>query len=126
MLKICRQVTPQLDISYFMTAIEVEPTKLELSPHTFKPGDISIYTAEVGHSRVTIGTARSSHIHYKVTEKLARNWSVLVFKFAHWSVYSLNEIESACIKFIMMSKAEDRDHSQGCIPGTFLNQLQGI
>ncbi|XP_078333925.1 uncharacterized protein LOC111126993 isoform X3 [Crassostrea virginica] len=46
MLKICRQVTPQLDISYFMTAIEVEPTKLELSPHTFKPGDISIYTAE--------------------------------------------------------------------------------
>lgn len=82
MLKICRQVTPQLDISYFMTAIEVEPTKLELSPHTFKPGDISIYTAEVGHSRVTIGTARSSHIHYKVTEKLARNFCSYLVSFS--------------------------------------------
>lgn len=95
MLKICRQVTPQLDISYFMTAIEVEPTKLELSPHTFKPGDISIYTAEVGHSRVTAGSPQALQGHHTFTTRSLKSWqgifvhiwSVLVFKFAHWSVY---------------------------------------
>lgn len=74
MLKICRQVTPQLDISYFMTAIEVEPTKLELSPHTFKPGDISIYTAEVGNSRVTAGSAQALQGHHTFTTRSLKSW----------------------------------------------------
>ncbi|XP_061178105.1 uncharacterized protein LOC133186797 [Saccostrea echinata] len=46
MLKFCRQVNPQLDISYFMNAINTEPTKMEISTHTFRPADVNIYNTE--------------------------------------------------------------------------------
>ncbi|KAK3103226.1 hypothetical protein FSP39_017569 [Pinctada imbricata] len=46
LLKICRQVNPQLDISFFMNALNPEQAKLELSFHKFRPADIAIVSSE--------------------------------------------------------------------------------
>ena len=47
LLKICRQVNPQLDISYFMNALNPECAKMELNFHKFRPADITVVSSEV-------------------------------------------------------------------------------
>nr|XP_034303219.1 nostrin isoform X4 [Crassostrea gigas] len=83
MLKVCRQVTPQLDITYFLSAIEMEPTKIELSTHTFRPSDVSIYNAETLTVNQLIVNQHTEPIILERRQKLQKEAAVLTSYIKH-------------------------------------------
>ncbi|XP_034303213.2 uncharacterized protein [Magallana gigas] len=83
MLKVCRQVTPQSDITYFLSAIEMEPTKIELSTHTFRPSDVSIYNAETLTVNQLIVNQHTEPIILERRQKLQKEAAVLTSYIKH-------------------------------------------
>ncbi|XP_052711369.1 nostrin-like isoform X4 [Crassostrea angulata] len=83
MLKVCRQVTPQSDITYFLSAIEMEPTKIELSTHTFRPSDVSIYNAETLTVNQLIVNQHTEPIILERRQKLQKEAAILTSYIKH-------------------------------------------
>ncbi|XP_048780771.2 nostrin-like isoform X2 [Ostrea edulis] len=83
MLRVCRQVNPQLDISFFMNAINTEPTKIELCTHTFRPAEINIYNTEMVTVNHLILEAHTEHAIQERRQTLQKDAAVLTSYIKH-------------------------------------------